>query len=73
MSNIAALETSSEFKIQSVSENCFEVFDMLLANRAETSQESQDNKSSQEHRRTYKSTPNLAGQKNSAVDAPETW
>ncbi|XP_060874226.1 uncharacterized protein LOC132947972 [Metopolophium dirhodum] len=71
MSNIVALETSPKSTIQSVTDNYFEVFDVLQANRAKTL-ESRDIKSSQAHRR-YKSTPNVALQKNSAgANEPET-
>ncbi|XP_060865505.1 uncharacterized protein LOC132941460 [Metopolophium dirhodum] len=69
MSNIAALETSPKFKIQSVADITLEVFDVLQANRAK-SLESRDIKGSQAHRR-YKSTPNVAVQKNIADEAPE--
>ncbi|XP_060874782.1 uncharacterized protein LOC132948368 [Metopolophium dirhodum] len=71
MSNIVAPETSPKSMIQSVTDNYFEVFDVLQPNRAKTL-ESRDIKSSQAHGR-YKSTPNVALHKNSAgADEPET-
>ncbi|XP_060880596.1 uncharacterized protein LOC132952330 isoform X2 [Metopolophium dirhodum] len=58
--------------IQSVTDNYSEVFDVLQQNRAKTL-ESRDIKSPQAHCRRYKSTPNVALQKNSAgADEPET-
>ncbi|XP_060876466.1 uncharacterized protein LOC132949541 [Metopolophium dirhodum] len=72
MSNIVAPETSPKSMIQSVTDNYFEAFDVLQQNRAKTL-ESRDIKSPQAHCRRYKSTPNVALQKNSAsADEPET-
>ncbi|XP_060876905.1 uncharacterized protein LOC132949844 [Metopolophium dirhodum] len=72
MSNIVAVETSPKSTIQSVTDNYFEVFDVLQQNRAKTL-ESRDIKSPQAHCRRYKSTPNVALQENSAgADEPET-
>ena len=59
--------------MQTVTENYFEAFDVLRENRTKTSQESRDIKSSLAHCWRYKSTPNMALQKNSVgADESET-
>jgi len=63
MSNIVTLETSPKSIIQSVTDNYFEVFDVLQANRTKTLESRVIIKSSQAHRR-YKPTPDVAVQMN---------
>lgn len=69
MSNIVTLESSPKFKIQSVAEIIFEVFDNLQANEAKML-ECRNIESSQAHRR-YKSMLNLVVRTNSAGDVPD--